>query len=73
MNLTGHRINNDNDKKADQPIIRNVNKIVLLHVASNKLITNTKRCIGNLYATKHCSSIQIQEISKHTYVKFWRL
>ena len=68
MNLTGHRINNDNDKKAYQPIIRNVNRIVLLNVASNKLITNIKGCISTLYVTKHCSSIQIQGISKHTYV-----
>ena len=43
MNLTSHRIN------AYQPKIKNVNKIVLLNGASNKLITNTKRCIVNLY------------------------
>ena len=69
MNLTGHRINNDNNEKVYQPIIRNGNRIVLLNVASNKLIKNSKRCIVNLYVKKHinCSSIQIQQISKHTY------
>lgn len=68
MNLTGHRINTDINEKVYQPIIRNGNRIVLLNAASNKLITNTKRCIVNLYAKKHthCSSIQIQQISKHT-------
>ena len=69
MNLAGHRINNDNNEKVSQPIIRNGNKIILLNVASNKLITNTKRCLVNLYVKKHThdSSIQIQQISKHTY------
>ena len=61
MNLTGHRVINDDDKKAYQPIIRNVNKIVLLMVVPNKLIRNTKRCIVNLFVKKHthCYSLQI--------------
>ena len=42
MNLTGHRINNDNNEKVYQPIIRNGNRIVLLNVASNKLIKSSK-------------------------------
>lgn len=42
MNLTGHRINNDNNEKVYQPIIKNGNRIVLLNVASNKLIKSSK-------------------------------